>query len=154
MQTRSQHLLAEFRGCSLTKLNNLEFIEASMRAAAAEARATVVNSSFHKFGPQGISGVLVLAESHLSVHTWPEHGYAATDIYVCGDSCLPILAQQSLARALEARHTELMIIQRGLDAPAGHGMRVLSHQPTLSANFVESCADASPGAYRARTWPE
>ncbi|MCH7988747.1 MAG: adenosylmethionine decarboxylase, partial [Planctomycetes bacterium] len=68
-------------------LNNLEFIEASMRAAAAEARATVVNSSFHKFGPQGISGVLVLAESHLSVHTWPEHGYAATDIYVCGDSC-------------------------------------------------------------------
>ena len=143
-----------------------------MRAAAAQARATVVSSSFHKFGPQGISGVLVLAESHLSVHTWPEHGYAATDIYVCGNSCLPILAQQSLARALEARHTELMIILRGLDAPAGHGMRVLNHQPTLApqalgggasnlfdtsllnANFVESCADASPGANRARTWPE
>ncbi len=102
-----------------------------MRAAAEEARATVMNSSFHKFGPQGVSGVLVLAESHLSVHTWPEHGYAATDIYVCGESCFPRLAQVSLARALGASQTELLTIERGLDAPAGVGMRVLSHEPGL-----------------------
>jgi S-adenosylmethionine decarboxylase proenzyme len=153
LQTRSQHLLAEFRGCSVTKLNNLEFIEASMRAAAQEARATIVNSSFHKFGHQGVSGVLVLAESHLSVHTWPEHGYAATDIYVCGDTCLPRLAQASLARALDAQHTELMSIERGLDLPAGQGMRVQSHEPVL-ANLVDASADSSPSEHRTRPGPE
>ncbi len=108
-----------------------------MRAAAEAAHATVVNSSFHKFGPQGVSGVLVLAESHLSVHTWPELAYAATDIYVCGDTCSPLLAQKSLAHALEASHTELMSIDRGLDLggsrSGGMGMQVISHEPKIDS---------------------
>ena len=98
-----------------------------MRAAATEARATIVEASFHQFGPQGVSGVLVLAESHLSVHTWPEHGYASADIYVCGDTCKPELAQAILAKALGATEIELMTIARGLDDPLERGIRVDAH---------------------------
>lgn len=157
MKTRSKHILAEFRGCPVTKLNDLTFIEASMRAAAEEARATVVSSSFHQFGPQGVSGVLVLAESHLSVHTWPEHNYAATDIYVCGDTCLPELAQASLARAFEAAQSELMTIERGIGPAPGAsipGMRVLSHEPCLSAKLGNASAQARPSRHRTRPGPE
>lgn len=128
MKTLGQHLLAEFRGCDREALNDLAFIEASMRKAAVDACATVMNASFHKFGPQGVSGVLVLAESHLSVHTWPEHGYAATDIYTCGDQCFPERAQESLARALGATSFEIMHIERGAMHDAS-GMRVLRHGP-------------------------
>ena len=133
-----------------------------MRAAAKEARATVVNCSFHQFGPQGVSGVLVLAESHLSVHTWPEHGYAATDIYVCGDTCLPELAQASLARAFKAAQSELLIIERGIDPAPGasvRGMRVLSHGPSLkqsnlSAKLVDASSQTRQRRRRTRSGPE
>ena len=117
-------MLAEFRGCSLTKLNSLEFIEASMNTAAAEARATVVNSSFHKFGPQGISGVLVLAESHLSVHTWPEHGYFAADLFFCGGGD-PYKAFEQLRDRLGAGHFQLTELKRGME-PRARGVEVES----------------------------
>jgi S-adenosylmethionine decarboxylase proenzyme len=127
--------LAEFHGCTVAKLNNVEYVESSMRIAARAAGATIVNSSFHQFGPQGVSGVLVLAESHLSVHTWPEHAYASADIYVCGDTCSPELAQASLAQALGAGQTETMTIERGLDAPQGKSIRVVAHEGELGAKL-------------------
>ena len=152
MQTKSTHILAEFRGCNAGALNDLEFIEASMRAAAEEAGATVMQSSFHQFGPQGVSGVLVLAESHLSVHTWPEHDYAATDIYVCGDTCFPELAQASLARALGATRSEFMTVERGIAEPGG--MRVLSHEPQLSAQLLDASSKARTSSSGTRPGPE
>ena len=78
MDTFGQHLLVEYHGCDLSLLNDLCRIEVLMCAAAEAAGATVVTSAFHRFSPQGVSGVVVIEESHLSIHTWPESGYAAT----------------------------------------------------------------------------
>ena len=145
MDTRSTHILAEFRGCEIAALNDLDYIEAAMRSAAEAAGATVVNSSFHQFGPQGVSGVLVLAESHISVHTWPEHAYAATDIYVCGDNCFPQLAQDLLASSLGAADSEMMTIERGTQLGGSNepGMRVLHHQQGNTAAASAKLGDES-----------
>ncbi len=118
--------MAEFHGCDATTLNSVADVERTMRAAAEAAQATVVQSSFHKFGPHGVSGVLVLAESHLSVHTWPERNYAATDIYTCGDRCTPERAHEVLQRDLGATRCEVMIVERGRSEPSG--MRLVRHE--------------------------
>ncbi len=125
-----------------------------MRDAALAAGATIVNASFHQFGPQGVSGVLVLAESHLSVHTWPEHAYASADIYVCGDTCAPELAQASLARALGASEIETMTIERGLLPPLGTGIQVLAHEGDLGSKLIDAGAKSPPRSDRARPGPE
>src|SRR5690606_32756971 len=77
VNTEGQHLLIELHGCDPVVLDDVARIERLMRAAAERARANVVTSVFHPFVPQGVTGVVVIEESHLSIHTWPEHGYAA-----------------------------------------------------------------------------
>ncbi len=137
MDTLGTHFLAEFHDCDPEALNDVAGIEASMRAAASAAGATVVQSSFHKFGPHGVSGVLVLAESHLSVHTWPEHGYASADIYTCGDTCKPELAPLSLQVALAAGSVQILQVQRGIrTAKNTESMKVvgLSNLPGVLCN--------------------
>ena len=88
------HLLLEFSGCDDVLLNDVGRLEACLVEACRTAGATVVKSAFHAFSPIGASGVVVIAESHVTVHTWPEHGYAALDIFTCG--------QLAVARAIEA----------------------------------------------------
>lgn len=148
MKTKSLHILAEFQGCNTQKLDDLTFIESTMLEAAKRANATVINCNFHKFGPQGVSGVLVLAESHLSLHTWPEHGYAASDIFVCGNECFPALAQEYLAQAFEASTTELMTLQRGVGSFNTPGISLLSHQHDSDIklrNRTNASAERLPG---------
>ncbi len=111
-----------------------------MHAAADAAGATVVESSFHKFGPHGVSGVLVLAESHLSVHTWPERDYAATDIYTCGDRCTPERAHEVLQIAFKAERCEVMVVERGLTGSSG--MRLVRHQVFASAALSDESSQA------------
>ena len=82
-QTHGRHILLDVWGAEADTLNDLESIQEAMLGAAAAAGATVVNATFHRFPIQGLSGVVVLAESHISVHTFPEHGYAAFDIFTC-----------------------------------------------------------------------
>jgi len=77
MNSLGRHVLVEFFGCSSEILNDVPLIETSMLAAAKEAGATVINSVFHHFSPFGVSGVVVIQESHLAIHTWPEYRYAA-----------------------------------------------------------------------------
>ena len=77
------HILMEFNDCSLDILNDLESLEVAMNDAAAASKATIIKSVFHQFSPQGVTGVVVVAESHLAIHTWPEHGYAAVDFFTC-----------------------------------------------------------------------
>ncbi|RMH41726.1 MAG: adenosylmethionine decarboxylase, partial [Deltaproteobacteria bacterium] len=84
LDTRSRHVLAEYHGCDPAVLDDRGTIEPLMRRAAQAAGATVVGSMFHEFAPQGVSGVVVVEESHLSIHTWPEYGYAAVDFFTCG----------------------------------------------------------------------
>ena len=118
MDTRGQHLLIEFRHCTEPVLDNLEMIQAMMERAALAAQANIVNSVFHRFAPQGVTGVVVLEESHFSIHTWPEHDYVAVDVFTCGN-CYPQRAQQVLREGLGAKSTEWMMIERGLGLPGG-----------------------------------
>jgi S-adenosylmethionine decarboxylase len=109
-----RHLLIELQDCDKELLNDLSFIRDVMVTAAIDCGAIVLGESFHHFNPQGVSGVVVIAESHLSIHTWPEYGYAAVDIFTCGTSVEPEKAVESLIEKLGAKNHSLMDIQRGL----------------------------------------
>lgn len=112
MQTFGRHLLMEYQGCDREILNNPEQLEQLMRSAAEAARATVVAAVFHSFTPCGTSGVLILQESHLSIHTWPEVGYAAMDFYTCGE-CDPFAGHLVMCEGLQPEVHEIMDVDRG-----------------------------------------
>jgi len=109
-----KHLLLELKDCNKDVLNDLSFLKNTMLTAAIESGATVLGESFHPFSPHGVSGVVVIAESHLSIHTWPEHNYAAADIFTCGDSVQPERAAEILIEKLGAKSHSVVEIQRGL----------------------------------------
>lgn len=108
-----RHILVEFFECSPEILNDVIVIEESMVAAAKEAQATVINSTFHHFSPYGVSGVVVIQESHLAIHTWPEFRYAAVDIFTCGTSVNPWISYDFLKKAFQAGHGSALEINRG-----------------------------------------
>jgi S-adenosylmethionine decarboxylase len=87
------HLIVDLHGAQ--GLNDIDLIETTLRRCVDAARATLLHIHLHHFSPNGVSGVAVLAESHISIHTWPEAGYAALDVFMCGsanpDACIPIL---------------------------------------------------------------
>ena len=114
MNALGKHLLLELKDCNKEALNNLDFLRSALVTAANECGATVLGESFHPFHPQGVSGVVVIAESHLSIHTWPEYGYAAADIFTCGLSVQPERAAKVLIERLEARSHSVIELQRGL----------------------------------------
>lgn len=116
MDTFGRHFLVEYHGCSYDILNDLDAIEKLMRHAAEQAGTTIVTSTFHPFTPHGVSGVVVIAESHLSIHTWPEVGYAAVDFYTCGEG-QPEAAHETLRAGLEAERCEVMVVHRGTYPP-------------------------------------
>jgi S-adenosylmethionine decarboxylase proenzyme len=128
LKALGRHLLVEYRDCDREILNDMKIIEQLIRRAAEEAGATIVATVFHPFTPQGITGVVVVEESHLSIHTWPEHGYAAVDFYTCGD-CHPERAHEYLERELGADQSEVMMVERGREPP-GRLMDVCSHAPS------------------------
>jgi len=109
-----KHLLLELKGCDKEVLNDIGFLREALLAAAGEARATVLGESFHKFNPQGVSGVVMIAESHLCIHTWPEYGYAAADIFTCGNSVQPGKAAEILVGKLGSKNHSIIEMQRGI----------------------------------------
>ena len=114
MNALGKHLLLELKDCDREVLNDLDFLKGILLAAANEAGATVLGESFHQFSPHGVSGVVIIAESHLFIHTWPECGYAAVDIFTCGDSVQPGKAAQKLIRGLGAKSHSILEIKRGI----------------------------------------
>ena len=104
----------ELKDCDKEVLNDLGFLKGTLLAAATECGAIVLGESFHQFEPQGVSGVVVIAESHLFIHTWPEYGYAAADIFTCGNSVQPEKAAEMLIRKLGAKNHSIAEIQRGI----------------------------------------
>lgn len=113
-----RHILVELYGSPASVLNDVIRIEACMVRAAQAANATVINTSFHRFSPYGVSGVVVIHESHLSIHTWPEYGFAAVDLFTCGDTIDPWPAYEALKSDLEAAHGTTREIDRGrFDGP-------------------------------------
>ncbi len=112
-------------------LSDIGAIESLMVAAAKKARATVMQSAFHRFEPQGVSGTVILAESHLSIHTWPEKGYAAMDFYTCGDHTDPWLACEYAAQVLQAKSVLTTEFKRGIEKSDGEFTHVLSRDHNL-----------------------
>ncbi|MCE3234904.1 MAG: S-adenosylmethionine decarboxylase related [Vampirovibrio sp.] len=108
-----QHLLVEFYNCNPDVLDDVAGIEKHMNDAARACGATIVQSSFHRFEPWGVSGVVVISESHLAIHTWPEYGYASVDLYTCGDEIQPDAAYEHLKQVLQAELSETQLLKRG-----------------------------------------
>ncbi len=121
MNALGNHILAEFYDCDPGMLNEPEIIERAMNEAAEVSGATIVQSVFHMFSPHGVSGVVVVAESHLAVHTWPEYGYAAVDYFSCG-SVDSEAAIRYLQKEFGADKVTTRKIDRGLLVPSiGNG---------------------------------
>ena len=114
MNALGKHLLLELKDCDKEVLNDLSFLKDTLLTAASEAGATVLGESFHHFNPQGVSGVVIIAESHLSIHTWPEYDYAAADIFTCGDSVQLEKASEILIGKLDSKNHSIIEIPRGI----------------------------------------
>ena len=109
---QSKHLLLELYRCDYEKLNDESFLRCTLNRAAKLAKATVLNLISNKFEPQGVTAIALLAESHISIHTWPESNYSAVDIFTCGQNMLPELASQYLIEILKAEEHSLRVIER------------------------------------------
>ncbi len=114
MNALGRHILAELYGCTTEVLNDLQKIEDIMVAAALEAGAEIREVAFHKFSPQGVSGVVVISESHLAIHTWPELGYAAVDIFTCGDTVDPWISCEYIKAKFSAQNMAANEVKRGI----------------------------------------
>lgn len=126
MKKLGRHLIAEFADCDGQKLADVDFIEDCLNEAVRKSGATIINSVFHRYNPQGVSGVVVIAESHLSIHTWPEYNYAAVDFFTCGDSVDPHKAYRYMKRMLKSKTSQLSELDRGIPSEADE---ILNHKP-------------------------
>ncbi|MFD0047727.1 adenosylmethionine decarboxylase [Actinomycetes bacterium NPDC127524] len=113
METMGRHVISELWGCDFEKLNDMNYIEQVFVDAALKSGAEVREVAFHKFAPQGVSGVVIISESHLTIHSFPEHGYASIDVYTCGD-LNPHIAADYIAEALNAQTRENIELPRGM----------------------------------------
>ncbi len=113
MKTIGRHLIAEYYDCRRETLDEVDTVRQAMVDAAQSIGATVIGEIFHQFQPQGVSGTVVIAESHLSIHTWPENGYVAVDIYTCG-GLDPRIGFELLRERLGASSCRVQEIVRGL----------------------------------------
>ena len=114
MQALGRQILIEFYDCQNEVLTDRNRIRQYMLEAAYHAGATVISDTFHHFKPDGVSGVVIIAESHISIHTWPEHRYAAVDVFTCGDAVDPWGVPRHLQEKLQAKNLSSMEIKRGL----------------------------------------
>lgn len=114
MQSLGRHVLAEVHGCRFEILNDIKKVQDIMVNAALEAGAEIRELVFHKFSPQGVSGVVVISESHLAIHTWPELGYAAVDVFTCGEKVNPWDACNYLAEKFGAEYVNASEVKRGM----------------------------------------
>lgn len=109
-----QHVLAEFFECDPNILNSIDKVEKYMVDAALECGATIVQKCFHMFNPYGVSGVVIISESHLAIHTWPELGYAAVDLFTCGDKCDPKVSYEFLKKKFHCQNATFTELKRGI----------------------------------------
>lgn len=115
MDAVGNHLILELKDCDRKRLSDLDFLKDTLLSACRVAGATILSESFHSFPPYGgVSGVVIIAESHFSIHTWPEYGYAAIDIFTCGNSLHPKKAVEMLVRELQSRDHSILELNRGI----------------------------------------
>ena len=114
MNALGTHVMLELKGCNPQLLDDLSYIKGVMISAADGVGAQILGESFHQFYPQGVTGIVAIAESHLCIHTWPEYGYAAADIFTCGTSIKPQEAAQFIIEQLESQDPSIVELKRGL----------------------------------------
>ena len=113
MDALGTHLLLELGKCDEAILDDIDYIQDAMINAAAEAGANIIGKSFHKFDPRGVTGIVAISESHLCIHTWPEHGYAAADIFTCGSGFNPEKAAELIIERLRCFSPTIKRLTRG-----------------------------------------
>ncbi len=111
--TLGWHIIAEYEQCERNSIDNVNYVEKHLNKAAEIAGATIVKSVFHKFAPQGVSGVVVIEESHFAIHTWPEHNYAAIDMFTCSDQMDYNKALNYLKEIFGCKSLNHKVIKRG-----------------------------------------
>jgi S-adenosylmethionine decarboxylase len=152
LKTIGRHLIAEYYDCDSHVLDDVDAVRRAMLDAATAVGATVIGEAFHRFEPQGLSGTVVIAESHLSIHTWPENGYVAVDIYTCG-GLDPRRGFELLAQRLGAGSSRVQEILRGLpedfDADqtiAADDVRVITRTAPLHEYVPAKTETVTPGS--------
>lgn len=116
IDTKGTHLILDVWDAAPSSLSDLEYVKSSLLNAAKKAGATIIGYKFHKFHPTGVSGIILIAESHISIHTWPDKGYASIDIYTCGNKCFPSEAKKQILEAFRVKRADVARIDRGLES--------------------------------------
>jgi S-adenosylmethionine decarboxylase proenzyme len=130
-----KHILAEYFECGCTYLDSEQAIREVMLEAASASGATIVGNIFHHFSPQGVTGVVVIAESHLAIHTWPEYRYASVDLFTCGSHLDPWVGFEYLKERLQSRKWMSKEIIRGtLEEDLGASV----YRESVASGFTEN----------------
>lgn len=135
MKVLGRHLIAEYADCDRNILDNIDKLQQAMEEAVRRSGATIVKTVFHRYNPHGVSGVVVIAESHFSIHTWPEYGYAAIDFFTCGDQVDSSSAVDYMKETLSAKSVSVKDLKRGIPSDSEETLR---HKPAsgLADNLV------------------
>ncbi len=110
------HVLIELFGCDRESLEIERTVGSAMRQAAVDSNATIVAESFHEFKPWGVSGAVIIQESHYTIHTWPEHGYAAVDLFYCGGTVHVDRALDALRERFKPTRLKFLVVRRGIQS--------------------------------------
>ena len=113
MDSLGHQIIADFKLCSADVLKDVRSIRDIMLRAALESHCTIVSDTFHHFSPYGVSGAVIIAESHIAIHTWPEYGFAAVDVFTCGDTIDPNIALHVIKSGLGSLEMHAVFLQRG-----------------------------------------
>lgn len=114
MNALGKHVIAEFYECDYETINNHELVEDIMLKSVDLSGATTIKSVFHRFSPYGVSGVVVVSESHFAIHTWPEYGYCAVDVFTCGDLIDNQAALDYLKEKFGSKNVSIVEMKRGV----------------------------------------
>jgi S-adenosylmethionine decarboxylase len=127
MRILGRHLIVEYCDCDRAVLNDRSLLERHMNEAVRKSGATIVQSIFHNYNPCGVSGAVIIAESHFSIHSWPEYGYAAVDFFTCGQSVNPHIAADYMKEVLGASDCHVKNLDRGIPSEIDE---IIDHKPT------------------------
>lgn len=133
MQALGRQILVEYYDCNSEIINDVSQIESILLEATRKSQASIISHNFHKFSPHGVSGTVVIAESHVAIHTWPEYGYAAVDIFTCGETIDPWIIQEHIKERFESKNVSSLEMKRGMFKVA-EGEELL-FKPKDSATF-------------------
>lgn len=127
MKSLGQQLIVELYGCDRTLLDDPRCLEQILTEAIRRSGGTIIKPCFHQFSPHGVTGVIVIAESHVAVHTWPEFGYCALDVFTCGTQVNTERIFEHVRLELQAQETSVMEVKRGTLVLPPH--EELRHKP-------------------------